>query len=1052
MGNTRDLPPEWLEAVQDVIYVLRLSPDFAFEFISDAVTDLIGYTPEEHYKDPDLGNRIVDPRDVHRLAAMTQVPPGQRLEVTLRWVNREGRAIWTQHRCIKQLRPDGSVVLIGSARDVTEQVRDRESLAAAREQYRLIAENASDVVFRGTNNGRLEWISESVVDVLGWPPRELTGRAFIDLVHPEDRPLVRQTQEGLARGEPGAFEVRVRTSEGDWRWIAVSVRAVFDAHGAVVGRVGGWRDIQARVTLRNALLSSENLFQTMMQHSTVGAVLTDSTARITTVSDTACDILGRGREDLLGRLWPTLVDDHEHDAVQAAFHEVTKGHRDSLRGVRRLTRPDGSPLWVDESVTGVRDEHDEVSSCLLQIYDITEAVQAQDALQRSREEYRLLAENAADVVLRLGPQAQATWVSPSVTRLTGHEVDAVIGRSVLDFVHPLDIPRAQAALSRLYDTQAETATEEVRIRHQDDSYAWWQATARLTDEGQVVLTLRNIESEMSARQSAALEESRRAAAVQSMLDPHLLIVAVRQEASTITDFQIADVNDAACKAFGRTPDELVGTALSSHAERVSAFGLFEQLRQTLESGDALLIDGVRLANSDTERYLDVRAVRVGSEALSLTWRDVTDRHRLLAELADSRTRYRAIMQSELEPHITMVAVRDESGTIVDFTYSEANPAALTYLGLTREQFSGTTLREMYPSAAAAHLRSMYAHTVETGEPLIADDYSYPNEMFAGETRWYDLRGARLGDGLSLAWRDVTERHEAADRLAKSEQRYRLLAENAAHVVFRLDPDGVFSFCSEGVKHAIGLAPSELVGIDLRDLVHPEDLGVLNEIVEEPTPAVFGPAQLRLRTSDGNYRWAELTGRRMADGGGLVGGWRDVTTDVHAQKALESQARHDDLTGLLNRSEIRTHLQKALQRASRVSVLYVDLDNLKDINDTHGHAAGDRALEVTAQRIKACLHDGDLAARIGGDEFLVVLAEDRDPLTASRDILAAVEASIPSDTGPLTSSVSIGLASASAADSVDTLIARADQAMYEAKSAGRNRIVAIGPPGGAQGSG
>jgi PAS domain S-box-containing protein len=304
VGTARDLPPAWLEAVQDVLYVIRLSPDFAFEFISDSVTSLVGYTPDEHYQDPNLGSRIVDPRDVSRLAAMIQLPPGQPLDVTLRWMSREGRTVWTQHRGIKQLRPDGTEVLIGAARDVTEQVRDRESLAAAREQYRLIAQNASDVVFRSTNEGRLEWLSESVADVVGWSPRELTGRLFIDFVHPENRALVLQAQEMLNRGEPGAYEIRVRNSDGNWQWVAVSERPVCDSDGAVVGRVGSWRDIHTRVSLRSALSSSEALFQTLMKHSALGAVLTDSTARITTVSDTACEILGHPREALLGRLWP----------------------------------------------------------------------------------------------------------------------------------------------------------------------------------------------------------------------------------------------------------------------------------------------------------------------------------------------------------------------------------------------------------------------------------------------------------------------------------------------------------------------------------------------------------------------------------------------------------------------------------------------------------------------------------------------------------------------------------------------------------------------------
>jgi PAS domain S-box-containing protein len=132
------------------------------------------------------------------------------------------------------------------------------SLAASEAELRLLAENASDVVYRGNNQGILEWISPSVTALVGWTPAELIGQHFTDWVHEDDVDGVRQTQEAIMRGEAERFELRIRTIDGSYKWVSISARPVLDGNGMVCSRVGGWRDIEDAVLNRQALLNARD--------------------------------------------------------------------------------------------------------------------------------------------------------------------------------------------------------------------------------------------------------------------------------------------------------------------------------------------------------------------------------------------------------------------------------------------------------------------------------------------------------------------------------------------------------------------------------------------------------------------------------------------------------------------------------------------------------------------------------------------------------------------------------------------------------------------------
>jgi len=197
---------------------------------------------------------------------------------------------------------------------------------------------------------------------------------------------------------------------------------------------------------------------------------------------------------------------------------------------------------------------------------------------------------------------------------------------------------------------------------------------------------------------------------------------------------------------------------------------------------------------------------------------------------------------------------------------------------------------------------------------------------------------------------------------------------------------------------------------------------------------------------GRYLQSHFVPHRAADGtpqGFYVLSF-DITAQKEAERALDRLARVDPLTGLGNRRQFEERLGLAVARARRhdtpLVLMSLDLDKFKSINDTYGHPAGDAVLRVFAQRLSACVYDIDAIARLGGDEFMVLVEDATGPAVGeliAQKILAAMDQPILAEGTPLRVAASIGIAYATTVASGRALVALADKALYDAKTAGRN---------------
>ncbi len=240
----------------------------------------------------------------------------------------------------------------------------------------------------------------------------------------------------------------------------------------------------------------------------------------------------------------------------------------------------------------------------------------------------------------------------------------------------------------------------------------------------------------------------------------------------------------------------------------------------------------------------------------------------------------------------------------------------------------------------------------------------------------------------------------------------------------------------------------------RRLVHEDDLSLLLEYfadcVRTGTQA-FDFEYRITRPLDGAVRWVQGVGKMEYDNGvpiRLIGAVKDVTEQKENRKRIEHLAYHDPLTGLPNRALLADRLHQALARARRhdelLAVCYLDLDGFKPINDAWGHDVGDALLIQAAQRLQLCTRDGDTVARLGGDEFIVLLCGIRNDAelekVAQRMLVEIGKPYLVGDkTATLTMSMGMTVFPRDDAEEADALIRHADQAMYDAKRNGRNRI-------------
>jgi diguanylate cyclase (GGDEF)-like protein/PAS domain S-box-containing protein len=634
--------------------------------------------------------------------------------------------------------------------------------------------------------------------------------------------------------------------------------------------------------------------------------------------------------------------------------------------------------------------------------------------------------------------------NPFLADLVGGRAEDQVGRKIAD-ITPTRWPEIEAATRTVIETGLPVSNVPMVSPHRNNrsflaSYYPVKVGDDVAGVGFALVDVTEHERAEQAEREARSTEARFDALVRSSND---LIAIIDPQA------RLVYANPASEAVLGYTPAEQAGRVMFDLIHPDDVAKVIDHFTATTSKPGRNDPVEFRMAHKDGGyRYLEAISNNLLDDpdvgGVVVNARDVTERHEAEARLRDRESWLQAIVGNASD----VVVALSPDGSV-----NYVSPSIEPILGYTRAEFLGRSIFDLLPPGEVDRAVTALARatTIDRGEPL-----EIRARHADGSWRWIEAVSTNLLDdpivnAIVLHGRDVTDRHEASDRLRASERQFRLLAENASDLIFRmrLAPDVGFDYVSPAATRITGHSPEEFYA----------DPGLGRRVVGDEFAATFDVEHLDtvldrahevpMRHEDGHVVWVEMNLTPVYADGSLVameGIARDVTDRKDAEARLAYQALHDPLTGLPNRSLLLDRLTVALARSERsrsiVGVLYVDLDHFKRVNDAFGHSVGDDLLQLTAEKLQRIVRPSDTVARLGGDEFVVVAERRReaDVDALAERITTAISGVRIESAANIVITASVGLAVGRHGDTADSLVSAADVAMYRAKQQGRDRAL------------
>src|SRR4051794_792668 len=414
-------------------------------------------------------------------------------------------AVWTVARDARGV--GKHVTLVCAEISPRRDIRVAESAARLRS---LIA-HAPDTTWTADENGVVTSATDGVLTPLGWDVDQVVGQSAFYFIHPDDLPRFRAAWDrivsGAARQE--SLECRARHGDGGWSWVRETLTDLRDdpAVRSIVGWAADIADSHRDAELR---AQYEQHFRAGFERSSVPQAILDTSAVLAAVNDAYCNLLGRTREDLIGR--PIKEMNHPRDGgdADAAVRRLLSGELEAAQLERYVTGVDGSAIPVLTDLSLLRDADGAPAGVALFWHDLSQLRDVEQKAQQQQAFFEALNANTTELSLVIDDEARLLYVSSAIRSLLGYDAEALLTRQSWDFVHPDDLGACMTTFATVL-AEGGTRNQRARAVAADGTWRWFDTTATNllgTSVGGVVCNLRDITEQVLAEQALRESEAR----------------------------------------------------------------------------------------------------------------------------------------------------------------------------------------------------------------------------------------------------------------------------------------------------------------------------------------------------------------------------------------------------------------------------------------------------------------------------------------------------------------------------------------------------------------
>jgi diguanylate cyclase (GGDEF)-like protein/PAS domain S-box-containing protein len=854
-----------------------------------------------------------------------------------------------------------------------------ETLLQREEKYRTILEGIEEGYYEVDLLGNFTFLNDSISRILGYPKEELIGmnnRQFTD--RENAKRLFQDFNRAHTTGEPGKIvDYEIIRKDGAKRNIETSFSIIRDASGKATGFRGIIRDITERKKADKALRRSEETAKRLAEENAIMAKI----GRIVSSTLNIEEIYGHFAEEVkklipFDRIAINTVND-EDETVTVAY----------VTGVDVIDRLKGTAIPLGGTLAG-------------------EVVRTRKSMVIQAEDPRKVADRFPGLLVSFQAGIRSLMAIPLISK------DEVVG--ALHF-------------------------------HSTKSNAYREKDLRLAEGvgNQIAGAICNAQlfierkrTEEALRQS----EERYRTILESIEDGYYEV----NLAGKFTFF-----NDSMCRIYGYPREEFMGVSYRKYTDQETAKKVYQVYNRVYRTGEPVReFDHEIIRKDGTKRYIETSvSLRKDASGNPVGFRgivrDITERKQAEESLRQSEEKYRTILESIEEGYCEV----DLAG---NFTF--LNDSMCRIFGYPKEELMGMNDRQYTDQENAKRLFQAFNQVYRTGKSHRGYDYEIIRKD--GTKRYIEtsvsLRKDASGNPIGFRGivRDITEHKQFEKVLQQERETFFAILQKEPYGALLINTDETFLYINPEFTAITGYTTKDVPnGREWFRKAFPDPEyrhKIISTWKEDITPRKAVNRILSVVCKDGEVKEIEFK-LTFLDDGRIIVMLSDVTERKRTEEELAYKATHDLLTGLPNRMLFKDRFSVAMAQAQRMhkklAVIFLDLDRFKEVNDTMGHDAGDRLLNAVGNRLTDLLRKTDTVARMGGDEFLLLLAnvdQAEDVITISQTVQDVLRQPFIVNGQEVSISTSIGIAIyPDDGVDVDTLVSRADKAMYDSKQRGHD---------------